>query len=56
VKNHAKDDVVATLHGDIVAATRHFMAANKNQSIISLPKTPTKKEEKGKTKILLIPF
>jgi len=46
----------ATLHGDIVAATRCFMRSNRNQSIVSLPKTTTKEEEIGKTKILLIPF
>jgi len=46
LKYHAKDGIIASLNGDIEAATRCFVQANKSQSSVSQPSKPA--EEKGK--------
>jgi len=46
LKYHAKDGIIASLNGDIEAAKRCFLQANKSQSSISQPNKPA--EDKGK--------
>jgi len=46
LKYHAKDDIIASLNGEIEAAKRCFLKANKSQSSVSQPSKPG--EDKGK--------
>ncbi|XP_024630764.1 uncharacterized protein [Medicago truncatula] len=46
LKYHAKDGIIASLNGDIEAARRCFLQANKTQSSISQSRKPA--EDKGK--------
>jgi len=46
LKYHAKDDIIASLNGDIEATKRCFLQANKSQSSVSQPSKPA--EDKGK--------
>ncbi len=46
LKYHAKDGTIASLNGDIEAAKRCFLQANKSQSLVSQPSKLV--EDKGK--------
>jgi len=46
LKYHAKDGIIASLNGDIEAARRCFLQANKAQNLVSQPSKPA--ENKGK--------
>ena len=46
MKYHAKDGIIASLSGDIEAARRCFLQANKTQNSVSQPSKPA--EDKGK--------
>jgi seryl-tRNA synthetase len=46
LKYHAKDDIIASLSGEIEAARRCFLQANKTQNSVSQSSKPA--EDKGK--------
>jgi len=47
LKYHAKDDIIASLNGDIEAAKRCFLPKNKTQNSVSYSSKPV--DDKGKT-------
>jgi len=52
LKYHAKDDIIASLNGDIKAAKRCFLQANKSQSSVSQPNKPAKDKGKAAANVL----
>jgi len=52
LKCHAKDDIIASLNGDIEATKRCFLQANKTQNSVSQPNKPVEDKGKAATSIL----